>query len=84
MKLKIPLESLKPLLINIISPYLALKAVYPEHSWEEISFKRPPNYWAAIKNQQQFFDDLAKKLSILYHPSVDVPQTLILKKSGIK
>ena len=41
---------------------LALKAIYPEYVAERMH--KPKRYWADIRNQKDFFDNLAIKLNI--------------------
>ena len=42
-----------------------LKEMYPNHEWKATDFTRAPRlYWKDIKNQREFFDDLAKKFNI--------------------
>ncbi len=43
----------------------ALRALYPEYRWDELKFQKPKEYWKKKVNQRSFFNQLAKKLSIM-------------------
>jgi hypothetical protein len=54
-----------PLIVLLNLTYLALSAVYPEHSFKPWNFSQVgPGHWDNIQNQREYFDWLAKELNI--------------------
>eukprot|EP01114_Cavostelium_apophysatum_P015052 TRINITY_DN4029_c1_g1_i1.p1 TRINITY_DN4029_c1_g1~~TRINITY_DN4029_c1_g1_i1.p1 ORF type:complete len:534 (-),score=127.16 TRINITY_DN4029_c1_g1_i1:1284-2885(-) len=41
-----------------------MKAIYPEHPWDEKKFEMKQSTWTDVKNQRIFFDWLAQKLNV--------------------
>jgi hypothetical protein len=41
---------------------LALRAIYPEHTWELV--RKPSKHWQDLNNQRTFFDQLAIVLNL--------------------
>jgi hypothetical protein len=49
---------------HVMLTIIALKSVYPEHNWKDIREVKEGGYWNNVRNQRQFFDQLAQKLNI--------------------
>lgn len=61
----LPLPGRGPLALYNNSPSRALKAIYPEHDWQEWRFgKVPRNFWDDLANQKKFVEDVAKQLRV--------------------
>jgi len=63
-----------------------LAAIYPQHDWDPLRFRRvPANYWASVANQKRFLDRLGSELGIGVSELskwYQVPRRVIVDRGG--